>query len=79
MSPRPLRRGRDFRHFAVFLTSGVVGSTLKLRQNGLKLLSTSAVTPEGGQKSVKKSPLYCFGSHGEFRGSFYCGFEKLNL
>ena len=62
MSPGPLRRGRDFRHFAVFLTSGVVSSTLKLRLNGSKLSSTSAVTPESGQKSVKKSPLYCFGS-----------------
>ena len=60
------RRGRDLRNFAVFLTSEVVSSTLKLRQNDAKHSCVAAVRPESGQKIVKKSLLYRFGSHGEF-------------
>ena len=79
IGPGPLRRGGDFRHFALFLTSELVSSTLKLCQNDRKRSLVTAVTLGSGQKIVKKSPLYCFGSHGVFRGTFYVGFEKLDL
>ena len=79
IGPGPLRRGGDFRYFARFLTSELVSSTLKLGQNGRKRSLVTAVTLGSGQNIVKKSPLYCYGSHGVFRGRFYCGFEKLDL
>ena len=79
MCPGLLRRVRDFRNFAVFLTSDVVLSSVKLHQIDVKRSRVAAVRVGSGQKIVKKSLFNCFGSHGVFGGSFYCGFQKLNL